>query len=478
MNNFIHRRICQTFGAGVAMMAVVSLQDSLTAADSTIASTKQKSNVLFILADDFRQDCIGVLGNPHIKTPNLDQLVQRGMFFTRAYTMGAMVGAVCTPSRTMILTGRSLFHLPPPTGTSREPYALWPKAMNAGGYETFHLGKKGNSFLPGMEAFDTCLYTGELGADKQHAVASERTADRVIEYLRARKTGKPFFIYLAPPVPHDPRIAPKEFMDQYDPAKIPLPVSFLLLHPFDNGDMTVRDELLAPHPRTPEIIRRHLADYYACVTCFDHHIGRIIAALKETGQFDNTIIIFTGDNGLSLGDHGLLGKQNLYEFSGMHVPFVIAGPGIPHGQSDALVYLYDIFPTVCELTGTPIPPLVESKSLVPVVTGNVAKVREYMFTAYKNVQRAIRSDRWKLIRYPQINVTQFFDLQNDPHELKNLADKLDYADKVKAMMALLEKAQKEWGDTCALTSEHPEDSTWSPAKAKSPAPAKAKAKKR
>jgi arylsulfatase A-like enzyme len=278
-------------------------------------------------------------------------------------------------------------------------------------------------------------------------------------------------------VPHDPRAAPKEFMDQYDPAKIPLPVSFLPLHPFDNGDMTVRDELLAPHPRTPEIIRRHLADYYACVTCFDYHIGRIIKVLRETGQLDNTIIIFTGDNGLSLGDHGLLGKQNLYEFGGMHVPLVMVGPGISHDQSDSLVYLHDIFPTVCEWTGIPIPSLVESKSLVPVVTGKAAKVRNTLFTAYKDVQRAIRDGRWKLIRYPQINKTQLFNLQNDPHELNNLADKSDYADKVKAMMALLEKAQKEWGDTCALTSKHPADSTWSPATAKSPAPAKKKSKK-
>lgn len=454
---------------GSAKMASALAGLLVTAA--SLAAAPDKPNVLFILADDFRQDCIAAWGNPHVKTPNLDKLSARGLSFTHAYTMGAMIGAVCTPSRTMILTGRSLFHAP------GKDYALWPKAMAAGGYETFHLGKKGNSFAPGMEAFETCLYTGDLGADQNHETASQVTADRLIEFLRARKTEKPFFIYYAPQVPHDPRVAPKEFMDLYDPAKIPLPARFRPVHPFDNGEMTVRDELLAPHPRTPEIVRRHLADYYACVTCFDHHIGRIIATLKELKQLDNTIIIFTGDNGLSLGDHGLMGKQNLYELGGMHVPLIIAGPGIPRGRSGAFVYLYDLFPTVCDLTGTAIPPQVEGKSQKPVITGKTAKVRDYMFNQYRNVQRSIRDDRWKIIRYPQINLTQLFDLQNDPTEMNNLADKPEHAGNVKELMALLEKAQKEFDDPCPLTSASPADPAWSPEKVTTAAPTKSARKK-
>jgi len=140
----------------------------------------------------FRPDCIAALGNAHIQTPNLDRLVASGLAFTHAYTMGSMISAVCTPSRTMILTGRSLFHAP------SHDYALWPKAMAAGGYETFHLGKKGNSFVPGMEAFEKCLYSTDMGADKDHQTASQKTTDRLIESLRTRKTEKPFFIYYAP----------------------------------------------------------------------------------------------------------------------------------------------------------------------------------------------------------------------------------------------------------------------------------------
>jgi arylsulfatase A-like enzyme len=155
----------------------------------------------------------------------------------------------------------------------------------------------------------------------------------------------------------------------------------------------------------------------------------------------------------------------------MHVPMIMAGPGIPHGKSNTLVYLYDIFPTVCELTGTPIPPQVESKSFEPIIAGKAAKVRDNIYTVYKDVQRGIRDDRWKLIQYPQINKTQLFDLYNDPHELNNLAGKPEYAAKVKEMMALLAKVQKEYDDTCPLVSEHPADPSWSPGKAKT-APAK------
>jgi len=202
-------------------------------------------------------------------------------------------------------------------------------------------------------------------------------------------------------VPHDPRVAPREFMEMYHPADIPLPASFLPMHPFDNGEMTVRDEQLAPWPRTPEVIRRHLADYYACITCLDYHLGRVFDCLKTLGQLDNTVIIFAGDNGLSLGEHGLMGKQNLYEFGGMHVPLIIAGPGIAHRQSEAFVYLYDLFPTLCDLAGVPVPASSEGRSLVPVLSGKATQLRDSLFTAYKDVQRAVRTDRWKPFVIPK-----------------------------------------------------------------------------
>jgi len=450
---------------------------ALGSAASVIAAEKKDSrpNILFVLSDDYRADGIGALGNPHLKTPTLDRLVERGTTFGRAYVMGSTEGAVCLPSRCMIQTGRSLFHLP--RVNMRKSYedfttamkdqregrdwALLPRVLRARGYATFHIGKGGNECVPAIESYDENVIRND-SSPEERANSSQAHADRVIEFLRGRKQDRPFFIYLAPPVPHDPRVAPKEFMDMYDPARIPLPASFLPVHPFDNGEMTVRDEQLAPWPRTPDIIRRQLADYYACITGLDHHVGRILDCLKELGQLDNTVIIFAGDNGLSLGEHGLMGKQNLYEFGGMHVPLVIAGPGIRHGHSDAFVYLYDLFPTLCELAGAPVPAAVDGKSLAPILGGKATKLRDVMFNAYKNVQRSLRDERWKLIQYPQINRTQLFDLTRDPHELNDLASQPAQAARLKEMLARLARTQKEFGDECPLTVAKPEPAAWSP----------------
>jgi arylsulfatase A-like enzyme len=439
------------------------------------AATDTRPNILFIFADDHRTDGIGALGNPHLKTPTLDKLVERGVAFSRAYVMGSMEGAVCCPSRCMVATGRSLFHLPPVNlrkgyaefaaamkdKTEGRDWALLPRVMHANGYFTVHVGKRGNECVPALDSYDLDI-THNDPKPEERALSSQASADDVIKFLRARKIEQPFFIYLAPPVPHDPRVAPKEFMDMYQPADIPLPASFLPVHPFDDGEMAVRDEMLAPWPRTPDVIRRHLADYYACITCLDHHVGRIFDCLKDLGQWTNTYVIFAGDNGLSLGEHGLMGKQNLYENGGMHVPLVIAGPGVKHRQSDAFVYLYDLFPTICQLAHVPVSASAEGTSLVPLLEGQPAKQREYLFTAYKNVQRAVRTDRWKLIRYPQVNETQLFDLQKDPHELNNLAAKPEYAARVKEMLALLANAQQQCGDTCPLTVANPKPAKWTP----------------
>jgi arylsulfatase A-like enzyme len=226
--------------------------------------------------------------------------------------------------------------------------------------------------------------------------------------------------------------------------------------------MTIRDEALAPWPRTPEDTKQQLADYYACVTGLDHHIGRVFAELRARGEWDNTIIIFTGDNGLSLGEHGLFGKQNLYEFGGMHVPCVIAGPGIPRGRSDALVYLMDLFPTFCDFAGAKIPDGVESHSLAPIIYGRAQKVRDVLYTGYQAGQRAIRDDRWKLIRYPLVDRTQLFDLAADPLELKNLAADSAHAPRVAAMTALLQQEMKNYADPAPLTVANPKPAAWTP----------------
>jgi arylsulfatase A-like enzyme len=160
-------------------------------------------------------------------------------------------------------------------------------------------------------------------------------------------------------------------------------------------------------------------------------------------------VVFTSDQGLAVGGrHGLMGKQNLYEH--FKSPLILAGPSVPKGKSDALVYLFDLFPTLCDLTGTDVPKGVEGKSLVPVIAGKETKVREHLFAAYKDVQRMVRDGQWKLIWYPKAERFQLFDLRADPDEVNDLSANADHAAKLKDMRALLAREQKTWGDTAPL----------------------------
>jgi arylsulfatase A-like enzyme len=417
------------------------------------ASAESRPNIVFILADDLRPDGLHSLGNAVVKSPHLDSIVDRGFIFHDAYIMGSMVPAVCLPSRTMLLTGQTLFRAKNEASSPDPNTFTFPRAMRAAGYATIHAGKWGNSPRKITDEFD------ESHDDKTAAA----NADQVIGFVKQHAGQQPLFIYYAPNEPHDPQFADKSYYDMYRPADIPPPADPLPYQPFDNGEMTVRDEMTLPWPRTRENVAGKLARYYASISYLDDQVGRILEALKAAGQLDQTIFIVAGDNGLCLGEHGLLGKQNLYEFGGMHVPLAFAGPGISKGETKALAYLMDIFPTVCDYAGIPTPSRVEGKSLRPVMHGDAPRVREYAFTAYKNLQRAIRDEHWKLIRYPQIDKTQLFDLQNDPHEMRDLAADPASAPRIRDLMGELEKEQRELGDTAPLTVPNPKPAPWSPA---------------
>jgi arylsulfatase A-like enzyme len=440
---------------------------------SLLAQEKRKApNVLFLFTDDQRADTIAALGNQHIKTPNLDRLVARGFAFRRAYCMGAMQGAVCVPSRAMLMSGRTLFRI----NEKLAGIQTWPAMFARFGYRTFMTGKWHNQPDSALAAFSAgkAIFFGGMGdpyalpvADitPKHNLSDKRLSgkhsvelftDSAIEFLRAQQGAQqPFLAYVAFNAPHDPRVAPKEYHALYDKNKPPLPPNFLPQHPFNIGDLKGRDEKLAPWPRTPEVVRQHLADYYAYITFVDAQIGRILDALREAGLEDDTIIVFASDHGLAIGSHGLFGKQNLYDHS-MRAPLIFAGPGVPAGKtSNALCYLLDIFPTVGGLTGVQGPEGSEGKNLVPVMRGETQQVRDSLFLAYRQFERAVRDERWKLVVYPQINKTSLFDLENDPHELKDLSADPAHAKTAERLMDRLKAWQNELGDKQPLRSEKP-----------------------
>jgi arylsulfatase A-like enzyme len=279
--------------------------------------------------------------------------------------------------------------------------------------------------------------------------SSELFADATIEFLSSHQDTDPFFAYVSFMAPHDPRTMPEQFLRMYDPDEVRLPANFMPEHPFDNGELVVRDELLADFPRTPEEIRRHNAEYYAMISHLDAQIGRILAVLDHRGWTENTIIVLAGDNGLAIGRHGLMGKQNLYDHS-LHVPLLMCGPGIPSGAiRDNYAYLLDIYPTLCDLIDVPIPGSVEGRSLLPSLRDASQWPRESLLFAYRGYQRAAQDRTHKLVEYAVDGnrVTQLFDLAADPWELNSVADEPEMAPKVAQLRDILKGWRDQLGDT-------------------------------
>jgi arylsulfatase A-like enzyme len=443
----------------------------LCGGSSTLAAPP---NILFLFADDQRADTIAALGNPVIQTPNLDRLVRRGVAFTRAYMQGGMNGATCVPSRAMLLSGQNLFHI----DEKLQRDETWPAAFGRAGYATFMSGKWHNGAPSLPKSFQTARavfaggMTDPLKAKLSNMVdgkltppqfaakhACEVFADEAIKFLR-EPHDKPFFCYVPFDAPHDPHV--DDFKTSYPAAKIPLPPNFLPQHPWDNGEMNIRDEKLLPHPRPPEQVQALIADYYRYISYLDMLIGRVLDALEASPYAKNTIVVFAADSGVARGSHGLIGKQNVYEHS-MRVPLIVAGPGIAEGKtSAALCYLFDVLPTLGKLCGVAAPNRGDYFDFSATLADPAKPARSQMLFAYKNVQRAVRDERWKLIRFPLVDKTLLFDLQNDPNEVTNLADKPAYAGKVQELLALLAQQQKLHDDLAPLTVAEPRPAAWTP----------------
>lgn len=435
------------------------------------ASPAKSPNILFLFADDQRADTIAAWGNSHIKTPNLDKLVASGFSFRGNYIFGGNNGAVCMPSRAMLMSGKSWFHIDVKTLSGVK---LMPELLREHGYITFGVGKWHNgeeSWLRGFQQGKTVMFGGmanhlkvpvrDLGPDGKltatrsgEKFSSELFADSVIEFLRKNDGRNPFFAYVAFTAPHDPRMPPSPQREYYYENKPPLPPNFAAQFPFDNGHMlNCRDENLAAWPRTESVIRDQLAEYYGMITHLDGQIGRILKALQASGQAKNTVIIYAADNGLALGSHGLMGKQNVFEHS-MRVPLIFVGPGIPAGKSTrAFTYLLDVFPTVCELCGVTPPADLEGETLRPLWEEKKEKIRDSIFLPFLQVQRAVRDERWKLIAYPKAGCLQLFDLQNDPDELRDLIHAPEHAGETRRLLKLMKDWQAKTGDNLKVNEE-------------------------
>ncbi|MBB4078627.1 arylsulfatase A-like enzyme [Lewinella aquimaris] len=473
---------------------------------------EKKYNVLFIFSDDQTFSTVGALGSTTIHTPNLDRLVNSGTTFTHAYNMGAWNGAVCLASRAMLNCGRSVWHADQfrqgwISGDSTAFQQSWGPLMADAGYATYMTGKwhidaPANEFFErtgtiragmpedawghaGMgKAFKelgdgdpaTIMpvgYNRPLGPDdrswsptdtarggfwKEGRHWSEVVADEVLTFIESIPTDpRPDFLYVAFNAPHDPRQAPQRFQDMYPVDSMALPASFRPLDP-DRMAMgagpALRDEALAPFPRTPYAVRTHRSEYYALITHLDEQIGRVLDALEESGEAERTIIIYTSDHGLAVGNHGLIGKQNLYDHS-IRVPFIIAGPGIPAGKRiDEDIYLQDAMATALDVAGIERPDYVEFNSVLPLIEGEESSYPA-IYGAYTKTQRMIRKDGYKLIVYPRAEKILLFDLTADPEEINDLAGDPTQRERVETMFSDLLELQREMDDPLDLTMLNP-----------------------
>lgn len=431
----------------------------------THAQQVQKArNVLIIYSDDQSYNTIRAHGNMHIHTPHLDQLAQEGMSFRQAHVMGGHQGAVCIPSRVMLLTGRYVNRLPGDGGTIPDSIVSLPEVLRSRGYTTFHTGKwhsdkasynrmfssgeniffggmhferVGGQFHPTVNHYDATGKYPEALQWKSDTFSTNLYTAAAIDFLKSNTAKeKPFFCYVALTSPHDPRTPPPGFADMYKAEDMPLPPNFLPRHPFDNGDLNVRDEQLLSTPRHPDSVQREIALYYGMVSELDAQVGNLLRTLKEQGLEENTLVVFAGDNGLAVGQHGLLGKQNLYEHS-IRVPMILRGPGVPANTANrSFVYLSDIAPTIYAYLGIAPPPSVEAKSLLPLIAQKQQAVRPSIYNVYGHWSRSLKTaDGYKLILYNVRGVltTQLFYLKKDPWEINNLANDARHKSRIKKM---------------------------------------------
>jgi len=477
------RSFIRAVASGAAALAV---PDVLRAQETAM----KKPNILFIFADDQAFDTVRSLGNDEVETPNLDRLVAGGTTFTHAYNQGSWTGAVCIASRTMLNTGLFLWHAHKAYKNTDKEFRrqgrMWSQLLAGGGYDTYMTGKwhvntdvrKAFKFTRdnrgGMPNQTPQGYNRPIegkpdpwkpwdkkfgGYWKGGTHWSEVLGNDAVDFIRqASKRDKPFFMYLAFNAPHDPRQSPRRYVDKYPLDKVKVPENFLSEYPYKDAigcGKGLRDEKLAPFPRTPYSVKVNRQEYYAIITHMDAQVGRILDALEKSGKAENTYIFFSADQGLAVGHHGLMGKQNMFDHS-VRVPLFVVGPDIPKNRKITTpVYLQDIMPSTLELAGIRKPDHVQFKSLMPLIEGRDGSSYDAIYGGYLGLQRMVADDDYKMILYPRIKKVLLFNMREDPLEMRDLADDPKSRPVVKKLFSTLLQLQKETGDRLDLEKVFP-----------------------
>jgi N-acetylglucosamine-6-sulfatase len=427
------------------------------------ADNARQPNVLFILCDDLRPDALGCYGSQHVKTPRIDALAADGVRFADAFCTTSL----CSPSRASILTGLSAHRHGVRNNFTELPAALphWPGRLREQGYATgyvgkWHMGENNDASRPGFDWFVSHTGQGKY-FDTEWNVNGERretpqgyyttvVTDYALGWLKGRQAGEPWALCVGQKAPHSFYFPEPKYAHAFDDVRVPYPASAFQL---DAKPDWIRQRLPTWHgiygplfdwrksfPDTsPEAVKdfeNMVHAYWGTVLSVDDSVGRLVEFLKSTRQWENTLVVFMGDNGLLEGEHGMVDKRTMHEPS-IRIPLIARGPGLPHGVVvEQQVLTVDVAPSLLDACGAPAIAGIDGRSWMKLATGTgdpgwrTEWLYEYNYEQqfpYTPNIRGIRTDRWKFIRYPHGDGTpdrhlaELYDLAADPDELLNLA---------------------------------------------------------
>ncbi len=446
----------------LTVSALLVLLQILFIANSNGAD-KQRPNILLVLSDDIRWNALSCMGHPHLKTPHIDALAHEGILFENSFCTTSL----CSPSRGSILSGLYAHAHGVTNNFTEYPEDMptFPRQLQAAGYETaylgkYHMGEENDEPRPGFDYFVTHKGQGKYFDTEFNFNGKERkvvegyyttvVTDMAEKWIRERTAPKPWMLMIGQKAPHSFYFPEPKYEHAFDDVEINYPHS--AFHLSDKPEwlqkrLTTWHGIYGPifdwrkdFPDTSAAgvleFQNMVRAYMGTILSLDDSMGRLVALLKARGEFDNTVIVFMGDNGLLEGEHGMVDKRTMHEAS-IRIPIVIRYPGLNGGKPKRVVsqvLTVDIAPTLCELAGTPPLAMTHGRSMVKLLSNGDDQWRKSWFYHYNYEKqfpytpniRGIRTDRWKLVRYPHgdggpdRHMGELYDIQNDPMERKNL----------------------------------------------------------
>ncbi|HSI35273.1 MAG TPA: sulfatase [Tepidisphaeraceae bacterium] len=441
-------------------------------------------NILYIMSDDHASHAISAYGSKINKTPNLDRLAREGIRFDNAF----VTNALCGPSRACLLTGKYSHLNGFPDNRNNAKFdgsqQTFNKLLGKAGYQTavvgkWHLGSDPVGFdhwdiMPGQGRYHDPIFLTNGQRNVVKGYVTDVITDKVIERLEKRDKSKPFCFLYHHKAPHRAWEPDDKHAKMYEDGDIPLPETFW--DDYKNRGTAAKDQDMSvaktltktdlkidpPAGLTGEKLvewkyQRYIKDYLRVVASVDDNVGRVLDYLDKTGLAQNTIVIYTADNGFFLGDHGWFDKRFMYEQS-MRVPLMIRYPGKIKAGSVAkeLVNNVDFAPTFLDYAGVKVPEDMQGRSMRPILEGQTpADWRKSIYYRYYEFPQphhvhphyGIRTDRYKLIFFNTLNEWEMYDLEKDPNEMKNVYLAPDYSEVRDRLTKELERVKADLKDT-------------------------------